>query len=76
MTKFTLGIMHDDDDEPVRRIAFIAGDESAAMTEANAVYEKVRREYPEATTLSLADTRGHSWNRTVAASGVGEWISA
>lgn len=72
LTKFTLGIMSDGDDEPVRRIAITAGNESAAQSQANAAYEKVRREYPDATELFLADGAGHSWNRTVSA---GEWIS-
>ncbi len=72
MTKFILGIMSDGDDEPVRRIAITAGNEAAAQTEANAAYEKVRREYPDATELLLADKAGHSWNRTVAA---GSWTS-
>lgn len=64
--------MSDGDDEPVRRIAITAGNESAAQSQANAAYERVRREYPDATELFLADGAGHSWNRTVSA---GEWIS-
>ncbi|KAF1857375.1 hypothetical protein Lal_00044884 [Lupinus albus] len=55
MAKFTLGIMADGDDEPVRRIAISAGDESSAQFAANAAYEKVRREYPDATELHLMD---------------------
>lgn len=73
MAKFTLGIMADGDDEPVRRIAIQAGDETSAQSEANAAYEKVRRDYPDATELHLMDGFGHSWNRPVASSGVGEW---
>ncbi|MBE7197711.1 MAG: hypothetical protein INR70_07915 [Parafilimonas terrae] len=75
MTKFTLGIMADGDDEPVRRFAITAGDSSAAQFQANAAYEKVRREYPDATELHLADGLGHAWNRTVASSSAGEWVS-
>lgn len=75
MTKFMLGIMFDGDDEPVRRIAITAGSETAAQTEANAAYEKVRRDYPDATELFLADGAGHSWNRNVAANSAGEWVS-
>lgn len=73
MAKFTLGIMADGDDEPVRRIAIQAGDESSAQFEANAAYEKVRREYPDATELHLMDGFGQTWNRPVAATGAGSW---
>lgn len=72
MAKFTLGIMADGDDEPVRRIAIAAGDSSSAMFAANAAYEKVRGEYPDATELHLADGSGQVWNRTVTAN---DWTS-
>ncbi|MFC6791339.1 hypothetical protein [Methylobacterium komagatae] len=73
MAKFMLGIMADGDDEPVRRIAISAGDALSAQSEANVAYEKVRREYPDATELYLMDGAGQTWNRAVAASG---WTSA
>lgn len=72
MAKFTLGIMADGDDEPVRRIAISAGDESSAQFAANAAYEKVRRDYPDATELHLMDGAGHAWNRSIASTG---WTS-
>ncbi len=73
MAKFMLGIMADGDDEPVRRISIQAGDESSAQFEANAAYEKIRGDYPDATELHLMDGFGHAWNRPVAATGV--WTS-
>ncbi len=76
MAKFTLGIMADGDDEPVTCIAdfacIAAGDASSAMFAANAAYEKVRGEYPDATELHLADGSGQAWNRTITAS---DWTS-
>ncbi len=47
----------------MRRIAIAAGDASSSMFAANAAYEKVVREYPDATELHLADGLGQSWNR-------------
>jgi hypothetical protein len=76
MAKFTLEIMDDGDDEPVRIITLQADDALRAKSDADAAFLKVREGYPNATYLHLADSSGHSWRRDIAAVPEAAWLDA
>ncbi len=65
LTRFTLRIMSDGDDEPVRRIAITAGNEIGSTIPGQRGLREGPAGNPDATELFLADGAGHSWNRTV-----------
>jgi hypothetical protein len=74
MAKFTLEIMDDGDDEPVRIITIQADDALRAKSEADAAFLKVRGGYLNATYLHLADSSGHSWRREIAPVPQAPWV--